>query len=65
MMRILSSRSTEAVDRVLAPSRAQDRALARRVSTIVAAVRTGGDRALLSYARRFDGLRCALEVSPE
>jgi histidinol dehydrogenase len=64
MIRILSSPSTEAVDRLLAPSRAEDRALARRIFTIVAAVRSGGDRALLSYARRFDGLRGPLEVSP-
>ena len=65
MMRVLSSRNTDAVDRLLAPSRSEDRAMARRVFTILAAVRTGGDRALLSYAGRFDGLRGALEVSPE
>jgi histidinol dehydrogenase len=35
------------------------------VSTIVSAVRRGGDRALLQYAKQFDGLDGAIEVSPE
>jgi histidinol dehydrogenase len=64
MMRVLSARDAEAVGRLLEPARAGDRALARRVAAIVAAVRAEGDRALLRYARRFDGLRGALELSP-
>jgi hypothetical protein len=39
-----------------------DAALARRVSAIVADVRRRGDRALLAYARRFDGCDGILEV---
>jgi histidinol dehydrogenase len=64
MMKILSSRDTEAVDRLLSAAPERDPAVARRVAAIVGAVRAGGDRALLAYARRFDGLRGALEVSP-
>jgi histidinol dehydrogenase len=45
------------------PQAAVDRAFRRRVQTIVDRVRTGGDRALASFARRFDGVTGALEVS--
>jgi histidinol dehydrogenase len=42
-----------------------DPTLARRVAAIVADVRRGGDRALVAYARKFDGLASAsaLEIS--
>jgi histidinol dehydrogenase len=50
--------------RLLAPARGDHRALDRAVQTIVDAVRTGGDRALTRFARRFDGLSAPLEVSP-
>jgi histidinol dehydrogenase len=43
----------------------RDRAFERRVRTIVDRVRDGGDRALTSLARRFDGLRGPIEVTPE
>ena len=39
-----------------------DRAFERRVAAIVDRVRAGGDRALLRFARRFDGVRPPLEV---
>jgi histidinol dehydrogenase len=50
---------TALIDRV--PSR--DVAIERRVAKIVADVRTRGDRALIDYARRFDGLAGPIEIS--
>lgn len=41
----------------------RDPLVQRRVAAIIARVRRDGDRALLLYARRFDGLRAPLEVS--
>jgi histidinol dehydrogenase len=40
----------------------QDAQIVRRVAAIVADVRRRGDRALLAYARRFDGCRGDMEV---
>lgn len=51
------------MERVFARDRVGDRALDRRVSAIVRRVRSEGDRALVRYARRFDGLCAPLEVS--
>ena len=67
MITIISSRNTRAVDRLLAASGGEgdDRATAKAVARIVSAVRRRGDRALLQYARRFDGLQEPLEVSRE
>src|SRR5690242_8953310 len=62
-MRIIETRDRRAIDRLFAADRANDRAFERRVSAIVEEVRTGGDRALLGFARRFDGLTHPLEVS--
>ena len=41
----------------------RDPLVQRRVAAIVDRVRRDGDRALISYARRFDGLRAPLEVT--
>ena len=41
----------------------RDPLVRRRVAAIVDRVRRDGDRALISYARRFDGLRAPLEVT--
>lgn len=60
---IISSRNRSAVDRLLAPGASHDRGTVARVGTIVAAVRSRGDNALLQYARRFDRLEGAIEVS--
>jgi histidinol dehydrogenase len=64
-MIILSSRDAKAIDRLLAAPAAGDPSVARRAAAIVGAVRRGGDRALLAYARRLDGLRGTLELSPD
>ena len=62
-MRVIHATSRAAVDRLLAPARRDDRALNRRVQTIVEGVRTGGDRALARFVRRFDHVSPPLEVS--
>jgi histidinol dehydrogenase len=61
----MSSRNTKAVDRLLRPPTGDDHAITTAVAAIVAAVRTRGDSALLRYARRFDRLDGALEVTRE
>lgn len=63
-MRIVEATNRRAVERLLAPSTTVDRAFERRVRAIVEGVRTGGDRALERFARRFDGAAAPLEVSP-
>jgi histidinol dehydrogenase len=63
MLKIVESTNRRAVRALLAPERSHDAATERRVAAIVAAVRRGGDRALLRYARRFDGLDQPIEVS--
>jgi len=62
-MKIINSRNVKAVDRLLRPVIGVNRATAASVAGIVSAVRRGGDKALLSYARKFDGLDEAIEVS--
>ena len=62
---VVSSRNRSAVDRLLARGGARDRAFERRVGGIVDRVRTEGDRALLGFARRFDGAEPPLEVGRE
>jgi histidinol dehydrogenase len=64
-LKIVSASDTRAIARLLAPARGDDRALDRRVQAIVDAVRTGGDRALTRFARRFDGLSAPIEVSAD
>jgi histidinol dehydrogenase len=63
-MRIVDAADARAMRRILAPAARDDRAFERRVRAIVDGVRRGGDTALLRFARKFDGLRSALEVSP-
>jgi histidinol dehydrogenase len=63
VIKIIRAQNATAVNRLLSPSRDGDRNTTRSVSTIVAAVRRRGDRALLAYARKFDDLREPLEVS--
>jgi histidinol dehydrogenase len=64
-MRIVESTNGRAMARLVAPRARQDRAFDRRVRGIVDAVRRGGDRALLRFARRFDGLAGPIEVAPD
>jgi histidinol dehydrogenase len=62
-MKVLSSKNTAAVQRLLVPSRRDDRRISASVAAIVSAVRNRGDAALLQYTRRFDRLDGDLEVS--
>ncbi len=64
-MKIVNASDTRALTRLLAPAQRDDRALQRRVQTIVDAVRSGGDRALERFARRFDQASPPLAVSPD
>jgi len=65
-VRVLDAADRRAIDRLLVPPPRHDRAFERRVRAIVDGVRTGGDRALSRFARRFDGAAAGpLEVSPE
>ena len=65
MLRIISSSDTRAIGRLLDRSARQDPGLEKRVAAIVADVRRAGDRALVAYAKRFDGLQGDLEVTQE
>ena len=62
-MRILFSSDTHAVAALLDRRPRRDASLLRRVARIVERVRRGGDRELLAFARRLDGLRDPIEVS--
>jgi len=62
-VKVIQSTNRRAVAALLSPDRARDAATDRRVATIVADVRRGGDRALRRYARALDALRAPLEVS--
>jgi histidinol dehydrogenase len=63
MIRIIPSSNQAAVAALLAPSRVRDAATERTAARIVEDVRRQGDAALLNYARRFDGLNGALEIT--
>ena len=62
-MRIVEAGNTRAIDRLLVPAGGDDRAFERRVQAIVDGVRTGGDRALARFAKRFDRVSGPIEVS--
>ena len=64
MLRILTTDDASAIDAIVAQDAARDPRVVRAARRIVAAVRARGDEALTAYARRFDGLREPLEVSP-
>jgi histidinol dehydrogenase len=64
VLKIVDAGNRRAVRALLTSAAAGEAADARRVARIVADVRRGGDRALAAYARRFDGLDGAIEVSP-
>jgi histidinol dehydrogenase len=62
-MRIIDARDGRALDRLLRPRRINDLAFERRVRRIVEAVRAEGARALVRFAKRFDGVSPPLEVT--
>jgi histidinol dehydrogenase len=67
-MKIINASNARAIDRLLAggdPSTGlgAGRAFERRVQAIVDGVRTGGDRALTRFAKRFDHLSGPIEVT--
>lgn len=65
MLKLISSSDTRALAKLLQRDDEIDPALARRVAAIVADVKRGGDKALLAYAKRFDRLSGALELSAD
>ncbi|HMD36471.1 MAG TPA: histidinol dehydrogenase [Vicinamibacterales bacterium] len=64
-MRVINAADRKAMARLFRRGARSDRTFERRVRTIVDRVRDGGDRALASLARRFDGLRAPMEVTRE
>jgi histidinol dehydrogenase len=62
-MKIVEASDKKAIARLLAPVDATDPAFERRVQAIVDEVRTGGDRALLRFAKRFDRASGPIEVT--
>lgn len=64
-MRVIESSDAESIATLLDRTPRHDVRLERRVARIVGTVRSGGDRTLLAYARKFDGLAQPLEVARE
>ena len=62
-MRIIEATNTRAVEQLFAVKGTADRAFERRVAAIVQKVRTGGDRALIGFAKKFDKLSLPIEVT--
>jgi histidinol dehydrogenase len=64
-LRIIDARDARAVEALTARTVRDDRSFERRVREIVDRVKTAGDRALVAFARRFDGVSAPLEVTAE
>jgi histidinol dehydrogenase len=62
-MRIIKSADARAIEQLFATKETVDRVFERKVASIVQKVRTGGDAALLRFARKFDNLTAPLEVT--
>jgi histidinol dehydrogenase len=63
LIRIIESRDERGVAGLLDRAARRDLELERRVARIVGDVRVRGDRALLSYAKKFDGLTGSPEIT--
>ena len=63
MLRLISASDARALAKVVDHVSSRDTSLERRVATILADVRKSGDRAVIAYAKRFDKLTGAMEVS--
>ncbi len=64
-MKIIDASNTRAIAALFAKKESTDRVFERKVSAIVQKVRTGGDKALLRFAKQFDNLSLPIEVSRE
>jgi histidinol dehydrogenase len=64
-LRIIDASDKRAVARLLSRRGGGDRSLDRQVRAIVERVRSDGDRALIGFARKFDGVEPPLEVKPD
>lgn len=62
MLRIVESTNRRAVRALLSPERVRDAATEKRVAKIVSDVRTGGDAALVRYAKALDRLDEPIEI---
>jgi len=62
-LRIIDARDARSIDRLLRRGGRDDRRFERQVRAIVDSVRASGDRALVRFAKRFDGVRPPIEVS--
>jgi histidinol dehydrogenase len=65
VVRIIDARNERQLAGLFRRDARSDRAFERRVHGIVDRVRKGGDHALAGFARRFDGTRGPIEVSPD
>ena len=65
MLKIVDSSNRKAVGALLAPERTRDAATEKTVAAIVDGVRRGGDKALIRYARQFDGLTATTPLNLE
>jgi histidinol dehydrogenase len=64
-MKIIEASNRRAIEALFAKKEGADRVFERKVAAIVQKVRTGGDKALLRFARQFDNLSQPVEVSRE
>ena len=64
-MKVINASSRRTLENALTRAAARDRALERRVASIVERVRKEGDRALLRFARQFDRVTPPIEVTRE
>jgi histidinol dehydrogenase len=62
-MRIIEAGNKRALEQLFTKKESTDRVFERRVRTIVQNVRTGGDRALVRFAKQFDTLTLPVEVT--
>jgi histidinol dehydrogenase len=62
-LKIIDAGDKRAIARLLTRAGRGDRTLEAQVRAIVKKVRTGGDRAVLQFARKFDGVLAPLEVT--
>lgn len=65
MLSVLTTDDTAAIEALAARDAARDPKVIGAARRIVADVRANGDAALLKYARRFDGLRAPIAVTPD